>query len=71
MRRALASAFVMGALSVVGLAGCGEETTDKTVETVETPGGTTEVTTEKSVETTGDHTSGAAPTTTPAPAPAP
>ena len=66
MRRALASAFVMGALSVVGLAGCGDESKVSTTENVETPTGSMEKTTETTVETTGDMKPGeTAPATTP------
>jgi len=51
MKRFLASALVIGAVSGFGLVGCGEET--KVKETVSTPTGTT--TTEKKVNSTGDN----------------
>ncbi len=65
MRRAFASALLMGALSVIGFSGCGEESSMTDTETIETPEGTKEVTTETTIEATGDMT--ADPATTPAP----
>ena len=53
MRRAFASAFVMGALSIVGLAGCGDESKVETETTIETPEGSKTITDTTKVETDG------------------
>jgi hypothetical protein len=55
MKRALASALILGAVSGFGLVGCGEETKVQEKETVSTPGGKTETTTETKVKSTGDN----------------
>jgi hypothetical protein len=54
MKRTLASALIVG-VSLFGFAGCGEESKIKEKETVTSPGGKTETTTEKSVKSTGDN----------------
>ena len=58
MKRLIASALVLGAVSGFGLVGCGEETKVESKETVVTPTGTkTETVTDK-VKTTGDAAAG-------------
>jgi hypothetical protein len=63
MKRALASALILGVCSMFGLTGCSEESkvTDKT--TASTPEGSTTVSKETKVETSGSNPP-AAPTTT-------
>ncbi len=52
MKNLLLSMFVLSLFAVVG---CGEKTSTTEETTVSTPGGTTTVTTEKEIETTGDN----------------
>jgi hypothetical protein len=66
MRRILASAFVLGVFSTVGLIGCGEEAGVEKQTEVTTPGGTTTTTETKEVEKSGENPPPAAtPGTTP------
>lgn len=53
MKRFFALALLCGSFSVCGFVGCSEETKEKQVSTSEGPNGTTKVTEEKKVETTG------------------
>ena len=53
MKRFLTLALVVGSFSVCGFVGCGEEEKSKTVSTSSGPDGSTKVTEEKKVETTG------------------
>jgi len=55
MKRFLASALILGAVSGFGLVGCGEESKVKETETVSGPGGTTTTTTENKVKSTGEN----------------
>jgi hypothetical protein len=55
MKRFLACALILGAVSGFGLVGCGEESKVKTVEKESTPGGTTTTTKEVKVNSTGDN----------------
>jgi len=55
MKRFLSLALIVGFISTFGLVGCGEEAKVKETETVTTPGGTTETTTEKKVESSGSN----------------
>ena len=52
MRHTLFATALVGLFSLFG---CQRETTIKTTETIEGPGGTTTVTTEKTVESTGEN----------------
>ena len=52
MRHTMFAAALVGLFSLFG---CERETTIKTTETIEGPGGTTTVTTEKTVESTGEN----------------
>jgi len=58
MKRALASALVVSAITGFGLAGCGEESKVTDKSTVSTPDGSTTVTKETKVKTTGDNPPG-------------
>jgi hypothetical protein len=55
MKRVLASALILSAVSGFGLVGCGEENRVKEQETVSTPGGSTTTTTETKVKSIGDN----------------
>lgn len=55
MKRFLASALILGAVSGFGLVGCGEESKVKQEETVAGPGGTTTTTSETKVKSTGEN----------------
>ncbi len=55
--RKLISLTMMGVLAMgltIGITGCSDESGTKTVETTKSPEGTTKVTTEKKVQTSGD-----------------
>jgi hypothetical protein len=54
MKRILASILGLGILSL-GIVGCADTATTKTETKVSTPGGTTTVTTEKEIKTTGEN----------------
>jgi len=54
MKRLLSLAIILGGMSL-GVAGCSKEATVKTETEVSGPGGTTTVTEEKTVETTGEN----------------
>jgi hypothetical protein len=54
MKRILASALILSLFSM-GIVGCGEMSSTKKETKVTTPGGTTTVTTEKEVKTSGDN----------------
>jgi hypothetical protein len=60
MKLLLFSLFVLTVLSLA-TAGCGEKTSTTKETTVSTPGGTTTVTTEREVETTGENPPAAQP----------
>ncbi|MFN0197678.1 MAG: hypothetical protein ACKVT0_13115 [Planctomycetaceae bacterium] len=54
MKRIIAYALVVGFVSI-GLVGCDEKTSSSKRETtIETPGGTTTITTEKEIKTSDD-----------------
>jgi len=55
MKRTLASALIVGAVSGFGLVGCSEETKVKETETVSTPGGKTTETKETKINSSGDN----------------
>jgi hypothetical protein len=54
MKRLLSLAILLGGMTV-GVTGCSKEATVKTETEVSGPGGTTTVTEEKTVETTGEN----------------
>jgi hypothetical protein len=54
MKRALASALIIG-ISTFGLAGCGEESKTETKETVSSPTGTTTTTNTEKVNSSGSN----------------
>lgn len=60
MKRIIASALIVSFMSI-GLVGCDDKTSSKQETTIETPGGTTTITTEKEVKKSGDNPSPAAP----------
>ena len=51
----LLSLVVVASLGTLGLTGCSKEASTKTETTTSTPEGETKVTTEKTVETTGEN----------------
>jgi len=55
MKRMLASALILSAVTGFGLVGCGDESGVKTTEKVTTPTGTTTTTSETKVKSTGDN----------------
>jgi hypothetical protein len=55
MKRFLACALMLSAVSGFGLVGCGEESKVKTTETESTPGGSTTTTKEVKVNSKGDN----------------
>ena len=54
MKHAIAAMLLTGAIST-GLVGCTDTATAKKETTITTPGGSTTITTEQKVKTTGDH----------------
>jgi PBP1b-binding outer membrane lipoprotein LpoB len=63
MKRALASALILGVCSMFGLTGCSDESKVKEQTTASTPDGSTTVTKETKVDSSGSNPP-AAPTTT-------
>lgn len=57
MKRFLASALLIGAVSGLGLVGCGETAKETHVDKVSTPDGSVTTKTEKSTTATGNATS--------------
>jgi len=56
MKRVIAATLIASVVSI-GMVGCTEKKASTKQETkITTPGGTTTITTEKDVKTTGDHT---------------
>jgi len=55
MKRALASALILSAISGFGLVGCGETTKDEIKQTTSGPGGTTTTETGTKTTTTGEN----------------
>jgi len=57
MKRILSSALVLGvfAMPVIGLVGCGEESSVKKEEKVSSPGGTTTTTEKETIKSTGSN----------------
>jgi len=55
MKRFLAFALILSAVSGFGLVGCGEESKTKTTEVESTPTGTTTTTKETKIKSTGDN----------------
>jgi hypothetical protein len=55
MKRILATALILGAVSGFGLVGCGETTSTSVEETTKGPGGTTTRTIESSEKKTGEN----------------
>lgn len=70
MKRTLASALVVSAAASFGLAGCGDESKVKQSETVSTPSGSTTVTKETKIESSGDNAPAGSAGTATNPAPA-
>jgi len=55
MKRLLSIALILGSVSTFGLVGCGEESKVEKTETVTTPGGETQTTVQKKVESSGEN----------------
>jgi hypothetical protein len=66
MKRALASALILGVCSMFGLSGCGEESKVEEKTTTSTPGGSTTETKTDKVETSGGNPPAAPASTEPA-----